>query len=125
MSQVLLHVEADAQQVGGACADTYFMHVNITGKWAESKIHENGLGSGHGFTFSAGTAAAHTGTKWMTFGKISLKVVHGRTIDGTAYLNFFARNLRKAGYLVGGLLGEDDHTEAATVSSACRKSFEV
>lgn len=124
-SQVLLHVEADAQQVGGACADTYFMQVNITGKWVESKVHTRRLGSGHGLTFSAGTAKAHTGTKWMSFGRISLKVIHGRTSTGTAYLNFFARNLRRAGYIVGGLLGEDDHTEAATLSNDCRQTLEV
>jgi len=101
------------------------MQVNITGKWVESKVHVHGLGSGPGVTFSAGTATAHSGTKWMSFGKMSLKVVYGRTSGGTAYLNFFARNLRRAGYVVGGLLGEDDHTEAATPSSACRQTFEV
>jgi len=124
-SQVLLHVEADAQQVGGACAETYFMHINITGKWAESLVHEHRLGRGPGVTFSAGTAKPHTGTAWMSFGRVSLKVVHGRTSDGTAYLNFFARNLRQAGCLIGGLLGEDDHGEAATPSSACRQTFDV
>jgi len=124
-SATFLHVEADAQKVGGACAETYFMSINITGKWAESEVHRHVPGSGKGLTFTAGLGQAHAGTKWMSFGKISVKVVHGRTREGTAYLNFFARNLRKAGYLVGGLLGEDDHTEAASPSRECTKTFEV
>jgi len=122
-SQALLLVEADAQKVGGACAETYFMEVNITGKWVEAKIHV--LGRGHGLMFHAGAGEPHTGTKWMPFGKILLKVVHGRTSQGTAYLNFFARNLKMAGFLVGGLLGEDDHTEAALPAKACVQTVEV
>ncbi|CAK0910974.1 unnamed protein product, partial [Prorocentrum cordatum] len=123
-SQVLLLVQADAQRVGGACADTYFMSVNMTGKWVASRVHALGLVGG-GLSFSAGTGAVHTGSKWMSFGKVSLKVVHGRTKTGVAYLNFFARNLRHAGYVVGGLLGEDDHEEAATVSNACKSVIDI
>jgi len=123
-SQAVLLVEADAERVGGVCADTYFMSINITGKWAESKVHELGMAGG-GLSFSAGSGRAHTGTKWMPFGRVLLKVVHGRTSTGTAYLNFFARNLRHAGYLVGGLLGEDDHGDAATVSGACRNVVDI
>jgi len=123
-SQVVLLVEADAQRVGGACADTYFMSINITGKWVASKVHTLGIAGG-GLSFSAGSGKVHTGTKWMSFGKVMLKVVHGRTRTGTAYLNFFARNLRHAGYLVGGLLGEDDHEDATTVSSACKNVVDI
>jgi len=123
-SQVLLRVEADAQRVGGACADTYFMSINMTGKWVQSKVHELGLAGG-GLFFRAGSGAVHTGTKWMSFGKVRLKVVHGRTDTGVAYLNFFAGNLRHAGHIVGGLLGEDDHEEAATVSEACKKVYDI
>jgi hypothetical protein len=123
-SQVVLHVDADAQRVGGACADTYFMSINITGKWVESRVHALGI-AGSGLSFSAGSGSAHTGTKWMSFGKMMLKVVHGRTSEGTAYLNFFVRNLRHAGHLVGGLLGEDDHEDAATVSGACKNVIDI
>jgi len=56
---------------------------------------------------------------------VALKVVHGRTTGGIPYLNFFARNLKKAGILVGGLLGEDDHEEAATPLGECRKVYDV
>ncbi|CAK0841718.1 unnamed protein product [Prorocentrum cordatum] len=123
-SKVLLRVDADAQRVGGDCADTYFMSINITGKWVEQKIRALGRASGTGVSFKAGAGAAHTGTKWMSFGKITLKVVHGRTKTGVAYLNFFARNLRHTGFLVGGLLGEDDHADAAEPSSACKRVIE-
>jgi hypothetical protein len=124
-SKVLLHVDADAQRVGGACADTYFMSINITGKLVEQKIHSLGRASGTGLSYRAGTGAAHTGTRWMSFGKVMLKVVHGRTSTGTAYLNFFVRSLRHAGYLVGGLLGEDDHEDAASVISACKNVADI
>jgi len=124
-SNVLLLVRADAQQIGGACADTYFMSVNITGKWAEAKAHDLGQPRGTGFFFTAGKGEAHTGTKWISFGKMQLKVVHGRTKEGVAYLNFFARNLKKAGLLIGGLLGEDDHEEAATPPGECRKVYDI
>ncbi|CAK0802786.1 unnamed protein product [Prorocentrum cordatum] len=121
--QELLRVDADAQKVGGACAETYFMNINITGKWVEAKVHK--LGRGSGLMFNAGVGEPHTGTKWMTFGKIMLKVVHGRTSEGTAYLNFFARNLKMAGFLVGGLLGEDQTTtrrRPRRPGRACRPS---
>jgi len=120
-SDALLVVDADAQLIGDACADTYFMSVSMTGTWVENKVKSFGLGGGHGLFFSAGTKAAGTGTPWMSFGKLSLKVRHGRTSSGTAYLNFFARNLRHTGHLIGGLLGEDDHTEVATLNSDCQK----
>jgi hypothetical protein len=122
-SDALLVVEADAQRIGDACADTYFMSVNMTGTWVENKVTSLGLKGGHGLFFTAGTKAAGTGTPWMSFGKVWLKVRHGRTNAGTAYLNFFARNLRHTGQLVGGLLGEDDHTEVATMSNACKKTL--
>jgi len=125
LSNVLLHVDADAQQVGGVCADTYFMSINMTGKWVEAKVHSLGQAKGRGLYFTAGSGAAHTGTKWMVFGTVRLKVVHGRTKGGIPYLNFFVRNLREAGCLVGGLLGEDDHTEAAIPTSACRKVLDI
>jgi len=124
-SSVLLLVEAEAQHIGGACADTYFTSINITGKWAAAKAHACCDANGLGFYFVKGTGEAHTGSRWMTFGRLQLKVVHGRTLGGTPYLNFFARNLKSTGYLVGGLLGEDDHEEEATTSNVCKKVLDV
>ncbi|CAK0792263.1 unnamed protein product [Prorocentrum cordatum] len=123
--EALIVVEAEAQRIGGACADTYFMSINMTGTWVETKVNALGLVGGHGLYFNAGTGAAHTGTPWMSFGRVWLKVRHGRTSTGTAYLNFFARNLRHSGHLVGGLLGEDDHTEAETLNIGCKKTLEI
>ncbi|CAK0850631.1 unnamed protein product [Prorocentrum cordatum] len=122
-SHALLRVVAEAQQLGGACADTYFVAVNITGRWAGPEARAHGTGDGRrGLVFHAdGDAAARPDAAWMSFGTVSLKVVHGRTRAGAAYLNLYARNLLKAGYLVGGLLGEDDHTEVATPSSNCNR----
>jgi len=49
-----------------------------------------------------------------------LKVVHGHTTDAVPYLNLFVRNLRFAGHVVGGLLGEDDHEAEETPDETCR-----
>merc|ERR1712194_581889 len=58
-------------------------------------------------------------TKWHKFGKVQLKVARGHTQEGLQYLNFHVKHLGDAGFAVGGLLGEDDHEEAATPKRAC------
>ncbi|CAK0879758.1 unnamed protein product [Prorocentrum cordatum] len=93
--------------------------LNVTGQWVYG--HRQG-----GLHFNARTRSQHPkGTNWMHFGtrkhRIEMKVVYGHTSTGTSYLNFLVRHLKATGYPVGGLLGEDDHTEAATTSSNCRK----
>ena len=40
-------------------------------------------------------------------------------------MNFYAKHLKDAGAAVGGLLGEDDHTEAATPEERCQKSMSL
>jgi len=61
-------------------------------------------------------------SRWMKFhDAIHVKVVHGHTIDNTRYLNILVKGLGNARAPVGGLLGEDDHTVAATASKGCRK----
>jgi len=55
----------------------------------------------------------------LKFGKVQVKVAHGHTQNGAQYLNFYVKHLGHSGFSVGGLLGEDDHTEAATPSEAC------
>ena len=40
-------------------------------------------------------------------------------------MNFYVKHLRDAGAAVGGLLGEDDHTEAATPEERCQKSMSL
>lgn len=108
----LLRVEAEAQHDGSACADVYFKEVNITGEWADAK--EKG-----GLHFRARDAYS-TESKWTTFGKVDLKITHGHTKQGILYLNFYVKRLAQAGYAIGGILGADDYTEAATPVSSCQ-----
>jgi len=109
--KALLRVEADAHQLGGHCADTYFQELNITGAWV-GKNHISGL------RFQA-QDASDKNLNWEDFGKVALKVAHGRTRSGTQYLNFYVKHLGRAGFVVGGLLGEDDHEDAAKPEEAC------
>jgi len=110
-NNVLLRVQADARQVGGRCADVYFQELNITGEWVKA------TGSG-GLRFQA-RSVQHERPKWLKLGKVQVKVARGRTQNGGQYLNFYAKHLGHPGLTVGGLLGEDDHTEAAIPSEAC------
>lgn len=112
----LLRVEADAERLGTHCADLYFLKLNVTGDWAEA-MRKGGL------QFHAGDTGGKQGSKWMSIGKVDLKVVHGHTQEGTQYLNLYARHLGRAGLPVGGLLGEDDHTAAEAPSSSCVRSI--
>jgi len=108
----LLRVEADAQQLGGQCADMYFQELNITGHWAEAK-------QAGGYHHVASQTVVGT-PEWVAFGKIELKVVHGRTQSGLPYLNFYIKHLGASGLAVGGLLGEDDHGDEATPLAECK-----
>merc|ERR1719310_2150623 len=107
----MLRVEAEARQFGGLCADMYFQDLNITGAWVEA------TGTG-GLRFQA-EGGQQPDAKWHTFGKIQLKVAPGRTQGGLQYLNFYVKHLGHAGFAVGGLLGEDDHEEAAMPQGPC------
>jgi len=106
----LLRVDAVAQRMGGQCTDMYFQELNITGAWAEAKqtgglhYHAEGL---------------HSEPRWERFENVKLKVAQGRTQQGVKYLNLYVKDLKRTGYAVGGLLGDDDHTEAATPEEGC------
>ncbi|CAK0910297.1 unnamed protein product [Prorocentrum cordatum] len=117
VEDALLVAEADVRRMGAQCADMYFRRLNITGAWAD-EAHAGGL------TFDAKTAH-EAGAGWTKFGPLELKVVRGRTDQGVPYLNFYAKHLGKAGFAVGGLLGEDDHTEAATPAAECGKQLSL
>jgi len=110
-TDALLRVEAEARQMGGQCADMYFQDLNITGTWVEA----TGTGS---LRFQAEGVRAQN-AKWLKFGKVQLKVARGHTQKGLQYLNFYVKHLGHSGYAVGGLLGEDDHTEAAMTTEKC------
>lgn len=111
----LLRVEAGAHRVGLSCADMYFTEVNVTGAWAEARR------SGGAHYHAEDAASEGDDAKWNRFGKVDLKVAHGRTKEGVRYLNFYVRHLKNAGLAIGGLLGEDDHEAAATPDPSCRK----
>jgi hypothetical protein len=111
VENVLLRVEAAARRLGGHCADMYFQELNVTGVWVEAK-HTGGL------RFKASGVSDET-QKWVKLGKVELKVVPGHTKQGTQYLNFYVKHLGRTGFAVGGLLGEDDHKEAAMPTEAC------
>jgi len=117
VENALLRVEADVQQIGGICADMYFQEINITGAWVEAK--RTG-----GFRFRA-EGVRQGKPAWEHFGKVDLKVVHGLTQQGIQYLNFYVKNIGRAGFAVGGLLGEDDHTEAAMPLEACSRRLSL
>jgi len=111
LDKVLLRVDAEVRRLGGQCADMYFQELNITGKWVKAK-HNSGL------HFNANDKNRGR-AKWLTFGKIDVKVAHGHTKQGARYLNFYVRYLGRAELPIGGLLGEDDHSEAETPSDTC------
>lgn len=113
----LLRVEAEARKLGGHCSDMYFTELNITGSWA----YEKRVG---GYHFRS-QRAAHEPEKWFALGKVELKVVHGRTGSQTQYLNFYVKHLGRAGFAVGGLLGEDDHEAVSTPPAACAKRMSL
>jgi len=124
----LLRVEAEARRLGGQCADTYFQELNITGKWVVAR-RNSGLSlveatqTGGLFIQARGVRDEHP--DWMKFGQVELKVVHGLTQQGLSYLNFYVKHLGRTGLAVGGLLGEDDHTEEAMSSEACAERLSL
>jgi len=111
-SDALLHISGQVKQIGNTCMEMYFQEVNITGRWVE----QGGRGP-ESFHALKGSWAQN----WRKYGEVRVKVTRGTTMTGTKYLNVLTRNLDKTGFDVGGLLGEDDHTSAATPSLDCKK----
>ncbi|CAK0808708.1 unnamed protein product [Prorocentrum cordatum] len=109
----MLRVVAEARRLGETCTDMYFQYLNVTGLWAEAK-HAGGY---HYDSYSA----VEDFPEWFAVGNVEVKIVHGRTQTGILYLNFFIKHLGRAGFPVGGLLGEDDHDDAATLPAGCEK----
>jgi hypothetical protein len=110
-ASALLRVEAVAERMGPQCGEMYFQSLNMTGTWAEAR--QRG-----GLLFLAAELDLDT-PKWMRLGRVDLKVVNAATRLGVPYLNIYVRNLAHAGFPVGGLLGEDDHTRAAARPADC------
>jgi hypothetical protein len=114
----LLRVQADARRLGGSCADMYFQELNVTGSWAEAK-------KAGGYRYSASQYDVDERPNWVAFGKVQLKVAHGRTNDGLLYLNVYVKHLHRAGFAVGGLLGEDDHGDVTTPPESCSRKMNL
>jgi hypothetical protein len=108
----LLFVEADAMRMGDECA-VYFQAVAISGTWTNQsstiKFYANPHGAPRGRRWK----------EWMRFGAVEIKVVH--RAKGTDYLNVYARMGGLSGHEIGGLLGSDDHTAAATRPRDCSR----
>merc|ERR1719291_1015019 len=113
--EALLRVQADARRVGIPCADMYFTDINVTGSWAEAK-------QAGGYRHVATELAVET-PEWIAFEEVQLKVVHGHTQSGVKYLNLYVKHLGRAGFAVGGLLGEDDHKDGSTPSASCGREM--
>ena len=113
VENALLVVKADAKQLGGQCTDMYFVELNVTGAWADAA-------QAGGLHFDVdGTPRGEA--SWTKLGPVELKVARGRTAEGTGYLNFYVKHLGRAGFPVGGLLGEDDHEYVRTPPAGCLK----
>ena len=110
--QTLLHVEAEAQRLGGLCAEMYFTKLNITGAWATAEQMD-------GYAFRADGPGGKAESKWLNLGGVEIKVVRGHTQEGIQYLNFYVKHLARVGFIVGGLLGEDVHDQVSTPSDVC------
>ena len=101
----------------------YIEVLTITGTWVAGvpgARHENTNWGMQYFAqkpFQRGSSNAG----WHTYGNIRMKVTWGHTAGGVKYLNLLVRNLVHAGYTVGGLLGEDDHTMASTPMEGCMR----
>lgn len=117
IDETLLTVQAVASRLGGDCEELYFQTVNVTGAWAEKAQADE-------VRFDANSGGEEK-PKWANFGPVALKVAHGRTEQGTKYLNVYVKHLGRAGFAVGGLLGEDDHEEVSTPPAGCTKRLSL
>jgi len=109
--KALLQIKCEVKRMSASCADSYIQRVNVTGAWVKEEMGEGMM------MFQAQEGDIPKG--WITMKKIQLKVVRGTTKSGILYLNIFTKNLGATGMRVGGLLGEDDYTTAATPTSDC------
>merc|ERR1719356_1913896 len=114
MEEALLQITGDIQRMSASCADIYIQSVNMSGLW----LQEAGEGEMH---FNARRGAIRKG--WINIKRVQVKVIRGITMTGIPYLNMFTKNLGNTRLRVGGILGEDDHTIAATPTEDCRKSI--
>jgi len=113
---LLLEISCDVERMSASCADMYIQRLNLTGAWLEEKGTRM-------LAYSAQSGEVDKG--WQKIGRIEVKVARGITKEGVKYLNMFTKHLSKTGLRVGGLLGEDDHTTAATPMADCRQMMSL
>lgn len=113
----LIDVRGFVKHEGSTCLDMYIDSLHITGKW----VVERQLGV---LSFFSGKRT-ELSDNWLTFGVLKLKVVHGSTSGGTKYLNLFAKDLSKVHFSIGGILGLDDHSQAATREEECKRAISL
>jgi len=111
-----LKIEALAARFGADCSEMYFTEVNVTGGWMPRQARRQGHPGIMRFA-----AGGPTDRRWMQYGKLMLKVVSGQTRDGKEYLNVWVKNLRAIAGSIGGLLGDGDHSFAASPPNDCKK----
>ncbi|CAK0818698.1 unnamed protein product [Prorocentrum cordatum] len=95
----------------------YTRELNVTGAWAELK-------KARGYQYNVAHDEVET-PAWIAFGKVELKVTRGHTNSGMLYLNVYVRHLGRAGFAIGGLLGEDDHSDVSEPAAACTKHLSL
>lgn len=107
----LLRVEA---LVGGgkSCNVSFIQGLNITGAWADEQKPPSGF-QYTALPWGEKKRGLHR-TRHQRFGPITVRISYGIMQSGYTYLNFNARDFNKTNLAVGGLLGEDDHTNAAS-----------
>jgi len=115
VEDALLVVQADARRLSAHCDEMYFQQINVTGTWADKA-------QPGGFHFDV-RDARHEKPQWVHLGPMELKVAYGQTDKGARYLNVYVKHLGRAGFAVGGLLGEDDHSEAVVPTDGCLKTL--
>lgn len=112
-SKALLRV--DALVSGGAnCNLTFIRGVNMSGAWVNDR-----KGDVNGYQYYAAPwGSPHK--KWRVhqheFGPVRIKVTFGKTFVGMTYFNLHFFGLQNVEMPVGGLLGIDDHANAASMA---------
>ncbi|CAK0861688.1 unnamed protein product [Prorocentrum cordatum] len=107
----LLAVEARAERFGRACSDLYFESLDLT----STRVDEL---SSWGLRFSASVPNLHVEAGWLHIRHGDVKVRWGHTAEGVEYINVFVRHLSRAGFPVGGLLGDGDHSKLGKLIGA-------
>ena len=114
----LLRVEANVSG-GMSCEYAFIQGVTVTGKWAEAvEAHKPGGLKPDGIQFTAlpwGNAGrSGRNSPRLHVGPVTLKISYAMMESGLTYFNFRADHLRDINVTVGGLLGVDDHAQAAS-----------